>query len=352
MEAAEGCLFTRMRPSRRTLEIQALEMVQEPESEMKAKLIAWMERVSHSSNSRKTSYPPMQRPISIHRSCSKTPSNICLGAEIDEELTFFRNTRHWALKGARRAFSRDKKRSGNAPYSKSQASGNLIIGIGLSGHPKFSTLNPMNSHLRLPVVFLVGVLFVGCTTPNFRKASSTSSTLRDAALNIDNTLAPLDAVNVALYDLVNNPEANRTSQFTKFSAAVSDLESQAERLGKQAKEMRADNLAYLEQWDEELATIKNDDIQNRSEERKDEVAARMKKVRENYLRTAAELSPFLVNLRDLRTALSTDLTAGGIESISGLEKRVTFDAEQLRSSLIDLSVDFKSLGVSLSPKTI
>lgn len=210
----------------------------------------------------------------------------------------------------------------------------------------------MNSHLRLPVVFLVGVLFAGCTTSNFRKASSTSSTLRDAALNIDNTLAPLDAVNVALYDLVNNPEANRTPQFTKFSAAVSNLESHAERLSEQAKEMRADNLAYLDQWEEELATIKNDGIQNRSEERKDEVAARMKKVRENYLRTAAELSPFLVNLRDLRTALSTDLTAGGIESISGLEKRVTFDAEQIRSSLIDLSVDFKSLGVSLSPKTL
>lgn len=63
---AEGCLFTRMRLSRRTLGIQALEMVQEPESEMKATLIAWMEGVGHSGSSRKTSYPPMQLPTSIH----------------------------------------------------------------------------------------------------------------------------------------------------------------------------------------------------------------------------------------------------------------------------------------------
>lgn len=211
--------------------------------------------------------------------------------------------------------------------------------------------NHMKTKHQIPLALLVGVLVAGCATSNFRKADTTSTTLHDAALRIDHTLAPLDLVAAALSDLVNHPEADRAPQFSKFSTAVTDFEAQVGRLAAQADGMQANNAAYLKQWEAELATIENADIQQRSQERKVEVANRMKRVRQNYLRASMKLSPFLSDLRDLRTALSTDLTAGGVDSIRGLEKKVTAEAKELRASLIELSVDFKSLGISLSPLT-
>ena len=209
----------------------------------------------------------------------------------------------------------------------------------------------MNSKFRISSLILAGVLFFGCATSNYQKAGDTSMSLRDTAQSIDKTLVPLDAVTLALSDLIYLPKGDRAQQFRVFSRSLDALEARATEMGTLATTLQASGAEYLKQWDEELAMIENDDIQNRSEDRKNVVAARMKTVRENYLRTNAKLSPFLSNLRDLRTALATDLTAGGIDSIRGLEKTVTTDANQLRTSLTQLSADFRSLGVSLSSKT-
>ena len=55
--AAEGCLFTRMRLSRHSLGRQALEIVVELESEMNAKLTAWMEGIARSGQLKKDLRP-------------------------------------------------------------------------------------------------------------------------------------------------------------------------------------------------------------------------------------------------------------------------------------------------------
>ena len=115
--------------------------------------------------------------------------------------------------------------------------------------------------------------------------------------------------------------------------------------------MRLQGAAYFQKWDEELAKIQNDDIQTRSLDRKNEVAARFAKVRVSYAQTTANFAPFMSDLKDIRTALATDLTAGGLASVKGLASKANDKVLPLRESLISLSTDFKNLGVSLSTAT-
>jgi hypothetical protein len=209
----------------------------------------------------------------------------------------------------------------------------------------------MKTLISLVSLAACGALIVGCVSSGYDKAGSTSTSLREAAQGIDNTLGPLDAVVATLSDLETNPGPDITPQFQKFSAAVSNLESLANEVKSREAAMREQGAAYFQKWDEELAKIQNDNIQTRSLDRKNAVAAQFEKLRLSYSQTTANFAPFMSDIKDVRTALSTDLTAGGLASVKSLVSQAKDAALPLRESLIRLSAQFRSLGVSISPAT-
>lgn len=206
---------------------------------------------------------------------------------------------------------------------------------------------------NLPLVALATslLLVAGCASPGYQKAGKTSTSLQGTAQGIDHALVPLDNVVATLSDLVNYPQGDITPQFKKYSAAVSKLESLADDVSSQAAAMRAQGTAYFRNWDLELAKIQNEDIHSRSLDRKNEVAAQFERVRISYAKTTTEFAPFMSDLKDIRTALATDLTAGGIASVKGLSGAANEKVLPLRESLIGLSAEFKSLGIAMSPGT-
>lgn len=205
----------------------------------------------------------------------------------------------------------------------------------------------------LPLAALTASLLLaaGCASPGYQKAGKTSTSLRETAQGIDHALVPLDHVVATLADLVNNPQPDITPQFKKYSAAVTRLESLSDDVSSHATAMRAQGTAYFKNWDLELAKIQNEDIHSRSLERKNAVAAHFECVRVSYAKTTTEFAPFMSDLKDIRTALATDLTAGGIASVKSLSVKANEKVLPLRESLIGLSTDFKSLGVAMSSVT-
>ena len=57
------------------------------------------------------------------------------------------------------------------------------------------------------------------------------------------------------------------------------------------------------------------------------------------------------DLKDIRTALATDLTSAGLDSVKSVVKKANDDAPPVRESLGKLSADFKDLGISLTTST-
>jgi predicted nucleic acid-binding Zn-ribbon protein len=209
----------------------------------------------------------------------------------------------------------------------------------------------MKTLISLVSLAACGAFIVGCASTGFEKAGTTSTSLREAARDVDNTLVPLDNVVATLSDLVTNPGPDITPQYQKFNAAVSNLESLANEVKSREAAMREQGAAYFQKWDEELAKIQNDNIQTRSLDRKNSVAAQFEKVRLSYSQTSADFAPFMSDIKDIRTALSTDLTAGGLASVKGLASQANDAAKPLRESLIRLSAEFRKLGVSISTTT-
>lgn len=189
----------------------------------------------------------------------------------------------------------------------------------------------------------------GCaSTRNYKKAEHTSNSLENSAKVIHQSNLQVGAVAKALGDLVDNPKSNIRAQFVKFDAELSKLTSLATRMNDQSASIQTEGNDYFKSWDEDLTKINNEDIRERSTARKHIMAASFEKVRINHEKTKSDLARFLSDLKDIRTALASDLTSGGLESVKEITEEAQYRARQLQRTLKHMEKDFRDLSASMS----
>lgn len=208
----------------------------------------------------------------------------------------------------------------------------------------------MNSNcFSFAVVVALAGFATGCTSSsNYSKAGEVSSSLHQGALSIDEDQAQVDAALIALADLVNNPGADLKPQFQQFELSVDKLVVLSTEVNRVSAAMQAQGASYLAQWDTDSATIQDEGIRAKSIARKNVVAANLERVRVSHAQTQAAFEPFISRLTDVRTALATDLTTGGIASVKRAANDAEAEAAPVREALRELSIDFSGLSASLA----
>jgi outer membrane murein-binding lipoprotein Lpp len=191
-------------------------------------------------------------------------------------------------------------------------------------------------------------LIAGCASANYKQSAATASALTDSAHRIDQGNASINQALADLNDLVNNPQPDLRKQFGQFSSSVDDLGAKAKDVDETATNMKASGAAYFEKWDQELSQINNEDIRQRGESRKQDVAARFGRIATRYNGTRAAFQPFMSDLRDVQRFLKTDLTVGGLAASQTFAAKATRDAVPLRDAYAQLAAEFKGLGLSMS----
>jgi len=197
-------------------------------------------------------------------------------------------------------------------------------------------------------VAIVTISLTGCASGNYQQGSKTGAGLTEAADKISSGEGKIDATLAALNDLVNSSQGDLEIKYKKFNDSVSDLESTANNVKDRVADMRKQGDKYLKAWDEQLATIKNEDIKNRSSQRKAEVQQKFTDIKRSYAEAGMLFKPFMSDLKDIQTALGTDLTVGGVSAIKGAADKANQDAGPLKNSVAQVVADFKALGVAMS----
>ena len=192
------------------------------------------------------------------------------------------------------------------------------------------------------------LLATGCASGNYKKGGDAAAGLTESANRIELAKGKIDATLESLNSLINSPQVDLVPQFKKFSTAVNDLESSAKSVSDKVASMRGAGNEYFKAWDEQLATIQNEDIKSRSAARKTEVQQRFTNIKRTYVETGDAFKPFMATLKDIQTALSTDLTPAGVAAIKGAAEKATKDAVPVKASVDKLAAEFKELGVAMS----
>jgi len=191
----------------------------------------------------------------------------------------------------------------------------------------------------------------GCASDNYKRSASTAAALTQSSKMITKGSTLIDESLADLNDLVSNPYPDLRQQFKRFDNAVNELGDSAKDIASKAGEMKSQGADYFARWDKESARIQNEDIRSRSETRRNEVASRFDRMSQQYDASRTAFLPFMSDLRDVQKFLSTDLTTGGLAAIKDAAAKATQDAVPVKESLGQLSDEFKSLGLSMSPTT-
>lgn len=199
---------------------------------------------------------------------------------------------------------------------------------------------------RIVIPLVAAAVLTGCSSANYEKGSATGAGLQASADKVTEGSGKIDTALKALNDMVNTP-GDLPTQFKTYSASVSDLESSVSDVQTKVADMRAKGNEYFKAWDAQTAQIKNEDIKNRSAQRKAELQQKFTEIKMSYTEASSGFKPFVSDLKDIQTALATDLTPAGVNSIKGAAEKANKDSVPLKASMAKLAGQFKDLGASM-----
>ncbi len=203
----------------------------------------------------------------------------------------------------------------------------------------------------LCAVVVSATLVTGCASANYNKSAGTAAALSESSAMIDKGGSQIDDALNALNDLVAHPQPDLRAQYQAYSVAVDALDNTAKDVAHKNTAMKEQGTAYFAEWDSENATMRNENIRQRSEARQAEVASHFVRIGQQYKAARIAFAPFMSDLRDVQKFLANDLTAGGLAAIKEVAAKAAVDAVPVKDSLMQLSTEFKGLSNSMAYHT-
>lgn len=211
-----------------------------------------------------------------------------------------------------------------------------------------TTQRRVSALVQMAMAIVTIVWGVGCQTNSYRKGDVAGKSLRSAADEVQRESRAIDATVAALNDLVTNPSVDLKPQYQRFSAALNRLVASAAQMEITRKNMEEKNAEYFAAWERNATNINFGIIRERSESRMAEVTNRFFAVNSRYVEAQNVIRPLITYFTDIRTALSMDLTAAGLESVKSIANNADQNSRKVQIALGQLSDELATSGASLS----
>jgi len=206
----------------------------------------------------------------------------------------------------------------------------------------------LNSILPLTLSLLSLCWVAGCATKGYDRSEDAARSLHEASASVRAQSVAFESALGSLNDLVTKPASDLKPQFELFSRSLESLVSASKRTDSAVNRMKEKNQAYLESWNKQLADMNYEYIRTNSLARKQEVTASFDAVSRRCNEAKAAVDPLIVYLQDIRRALSTDLTPGGLEAVKGIANHADDTTGKVRTALANLSTELSNSSARLS----
>ena len=190
---------------------------------------------------------------------------------------------------------------------------------------------------------------VGCSSgPKPAKESSEAvQSLSDTRSAIVSAKAQVNKTVAAMNNLSSGGDLR--SNYTKFSDAIAQTQSDAERARKRAEEMRSRAKEYTAKWEKEMESISSPELRASAEQRRTQVRQNFDAVSQAARDAKAAYEPFMQDLTDIQKALALDLTPAGVQAVRPTMDRVNADATTLNSKLDALIAALDRVSAGITP---
>jgi uncharacterized protein YoxC len=210
--------------------------------------------------------------------------------------------------------------------------------------------NRVNSAWRNTLLAAFCTLLVaGCASSRgYKQADKTGDSINTVRNDIANVKTAVDSSMKALDTLAASASTDPRQPYEAFAKSVDKVEAAGTTAKKDADTMRERAKAYFDQWDAQLATVQSEDIKNLAQQRKAKLQETFDKIKDASQGAKDAYPPFLANLKDLRTALGTDLTPQGIEAAKDIFAKTKSAGTDLQQSLDKLIGEMNSVAAAIT----
>jgi inorganic triphosphatase YgiF len=200
---------------------------------------------------------------------------------------------------------------------------------------------------QISICTVAALVMCGCAS-TYRQGDAASDSLNKAATEIRAESQAIDATLASLDNLVNQPGPDLRPQYARYSHSLERLVAASKRAEKSAEEAKQKSADFFESWDKKTADIKYEAVRDQSVSRKTQVSDEFNTVNSRYRENQSVIEPLISYLEDIRTALSTDLTMGGIQSVKTLADNAAQNAQKVQTALARLSDELYDSGARMS----
>jgi hypothetical protein len=166
----------------------------------------------------------------------------------------------------------------------------------------------------------------------------------------------LQAMNQLALAADPRPEGRRSAPpgvrpaYERFAKAVEETEEEAGKANRRASEMRVRGREYVAEWEKEMDTITNPDLRAGAAERRQLVRENYNQIRDAARAAREAYNPFIRGLRDLRRALSMDITPEGVRAAQPAMDATRADGENLQLRIDELIAEIDRVRGDLSSR--
>jgi chromosome segregation ATPase len=165
--------------------------------------------------------------------------------------------------------------------------------------------------------------------------------IQEGAAQIDKTLASLNAL--------AQPEGDLAKKYKDFSKNVDTLDKMSAKAKSNAEAAAKDRDAYIAQWKASQDKIQNPELKAASESRRSELQPKIEAIKSSLGSARETFTPFMQDLKDLRTFLANQLNPSGIAAAGTLITKCNESGEKVKSDLSQGSAAVKDLAASIQP---
>jgi hypothetical protein len=202
--------------------------------------------------------------------------------------------------------------------------------------------------LLVGTLALAGSWLTGCSTTVYKQGDRAAGSAQVAAFQAQTERQALAGTLATLTNLAGKPAADLKPQFESFNAALDGLAEAAKQGGVTGERLVRSNAVFLAAWAKDLTTITNADVRSRSETRRTEVSKQIDVATSHYKQAQDALWSLIHYLQDVRRALSTDLTAQGVEALKPSANNANATASKVQDALSQANTSLTALSAQMS----
>jgi ferritin-like metal-binding protein YciE len=152
-----------------------------------------------------------------------------------------------------------------------------------------------------------------------------AKSIHDAHAETSRTFEQLKSTLGALNELTQQKTGDLRPAYSAFCSQVTNTFAAGDVTRTRLQWMGGEGRKYFTDWQNTINGISNESLRKKAQKRLNSVQKNYDNVEESLKEAAEKFKPFLSDLNDVRTALSTDVTAGGVKAIKSTVRTANWD---------------------------